>query len=829
MAVHHGEYDPHETIKRRLLILLYYLVIVSVYLILGGVLMWRFESAHERSLNELRMQYTTSIKLTDEIMHELEAQGLCSFPKEHTLHWTFTGSVFYCLTVITTIGYGVFAPKTLGGRVFTVLYAMLGISVVGLLLSNLAGIMAGLFHSIAMRYRPQDTKHHTRLQTVEEVLTNALDDHERSFSPNLRPNTAGSGSPGLPLDVEPPNIDAESLRHVIMSVCGMKPKHWQDESDGRLLRDIINKYQNPFTGRFTMDAVMRSLGRWYEVREAVPLRISWRKIAVFWTVCAAWVFSWALIFQHVEGWGYFDSVWFSCITLSTIGFGDFTPETMAGRLLCFVFIAPGIGMVAGFITSLTEMFEANRFWALQKAHTRGFITEKFMRAQGIGVTLEVHPPTLIPRDEFYTGGDQGDTDYYELHELHLQESPANNGQNNGWDVRRLDSGMVVNDSFPSSTVVGAGGYSPPTTSSPHSPNAPGPPAARARQQSDSRGGRNVMKAPWPHDQDNAGYSSPDSHRGAALTSSGRGRPRAAANEPARQLPARQDRRYSADTAHVSNSSDDAAPTPPQPPPPPKSQRGGHRPSDADGGVCHPLRQTASITHSFESRRNPKPAAADDPSAVRKRSAGRGVILNPSSPAGSANEYSEEACLLDSFPGPDGGSWKDPYSPVRDNPQHEFYDPFSGKGRAIKASPLDPDLHATLGPRRPSAPRTLSRYKFPVSGGTSRGVEPQVVQTVMDSIRAPQQQAPETLDGGHMSGSQILRDQQPQQQQQQPQHRTYPAAPHPPHNRPSHFDNRYPAADDPPLRYDQRPPRQVSSILHAREQEHAAVKNIMDNL
>jgi len=43
--------------------------------------------------------------------------------------WTFSGAVFYTLTLITTIGYGAFAPSTIAGRVLTVVLGLTGIIV----------------------------------------------------------------------------------------------------------------------------------------------------------------------------------------------------------------------------------------------------------------------------------------------------------------------------------------------------------------------------------------------------------------------------------------------------------------------------------------------------------------------------------------------------------------------------------------------------------------------------------------------------------------------------------------------------------------------------
>ena len=50
-------------------------------------------------------------------------------------HWTYIGSLYYTFTIVTTIGYGNFAPHTTGGRVVTLVAAFIGIPSFAMLLS----------------------------------------------------------------------------------------------------------------------------------------------------------------------------------------------------------------------------------------------------------------------------------------------------------------------------------------------------------------------------------------------------------------------------------------------------------------------------------------------------------------------------------------------------------------------------------------------------------------------------------------------------------------------------------------------------------------------
>lgn len=48
-------------------------------------------------------------------------------PDDDNLNWTFMGSLYFCMTVITTIGYGSYTPITKGGKCFLMIYALVGI------------------------------------------------------------------------------------------------------------------------------------------------------------------------------------------------------------------------------------------------------------------------------------------------------------------------------------------------------------------------------------------------------------------------------------------------------------------------------------------------------------------------------------------------------------------------------------------------------------------------------------------------------------------------------------------------------------------------------
>ena len=61
-----------------------------------------------------------------------------------------------------------------------------------------------------------------------------------------------------------------------------------------------------------------------------------------------------LIFSAVEGWELLDAMYFTVITLTTVGYGDFSPQTDLGKIFAIVYILTGLGLIGSFISLLAD-------------------------------------------------------------------------------------------------------------------------------------------------------------------------------------------------------------------------------------------------------------------------------------------------------------------------------------------------------------------------------------------------------------------------------------------------------------------------------------------
>mmetsp|Transcript_4032 Transcript_4032/g.12027 ORF Transcript_4032/g.12027 Transcript_4032/m.12027 type:complete len:276 (+) Transcript_4032:69-896(+) len=122
---------------------------------LGAVIFYAIEGGEERAravafqeqLQQRRelveaalVNDTTARAALDALVSQLDeyANSKQSAPNPDALNWSFGGSLFFVLTIMTTIGYGTFVPYTLAGEVLVVVFGLVGLAVSGACLTVLA-------------------------------------------------------------------------------------------------------------------------------------------------------------------------------------------------------------------------------------------------------------------------------------------------------------------------------------------------------------------------------------------------------------------------------------------------------------------------------------------------------------------------------------------------------------------------------------------------------------------------------------------------------------------------------------------------------------------
>ena len=74
---------------------------------------------------------------------------------------------------------------------------------------------------------------------------------------------------------------------------------------------------------------------------------------LFWSVLLV-LLSGTWFYHQVEGWSWLDAFYFSVITLTTVGYGDFSPQTAVGKIFTIIYIIIGLGILSSFILLLAD-------------------------------------------------------------------------------------------------------------------------------------------------------------------------------------------------------------------------------------------------------------------------------------------------------------------------------------------------------------------------------------------------------------------------------------------------------------------------------------------
>lgn len=73
-----------------------------------------------------------------------------------------------------------------------------------------------------------------------------------------------------------------------------------------------------------------------------------------------------LVFSYLEDWSIVDSLYFSVVTVTTVGFGDLTPDTDGAKLFTVLYIVVGISIIGTYLDLRLKRHSARRASRSQK-------------------------------------------------------------------------------------------------------------------------------------------------------------------------------------------------------------------------------------------------------------------------------------------------------------------------------------------------------------------------------------------------------------------------------------------------------------------------------
>ena len=80
----------------------------------------------------------------------------------------------------------------------------------------------------------------------------------------------------------------------------------------------------------------------------------WKRENVLLSLAISVILTGTFVYHFIEGWSYLDSLYFTVITLTTVGYGDLSPQTPIGKIFTIFFIFTGLGIILSLIEKLAN-------------------------------------------------------------------------------------------------------------------------------------------------------------------------------------------------------------------------------------------------------------------------------------------------------------------------------------------------------------------------------------------------------------------------------------------------------------------------------------------
>ncbi|XP_018564691.1 uncharacterized protein LOC108906033 [Anoplophora glabripennis] len=254
------------------------------------------------------------LRIFEEELHTAHEAGMTSYSGQRS--WSFLNGVVYALTVITTIGYGHLFPKTITGRALTIVYALIGIPLFLIALTDFGKLFTRgikfLWSFVRRLYYTGSCKKVRKTAHMNEIFKGAQLMYE--IATFRRPSV---------YDAEnvPPQFPHPAVATPIGSIEGVA------DTDTPTTPALSN----------------------FEIDDEFNLPIT---VALF--ILISYIFIGALIYCAWEGWNFFASFYFVFISMSTIGFGDYVPTHPICMIVSIVYLVFGLALMTMCINVVQE-------------------------------------------------------------------------------------------------------------------------------------------------------------------------------------------------------------------------------------------------------------------------------------------------------------------------------------------------------------------------------------------------------------------------------------------------------------------------------------------
>ncbi|CRL08506.1 CLUMA_CG021285, isoform B [Clunio marinus] len=266
-------------------------------------------SSHNLREEDWKSMARTRLRKFEEELQSAIESGMKSYSGHRT--WNFVNGVLYCLDLSTTIGYGHISPVTVEGRIFTMVYAIIGIPVFLILLADFGKLFTRVIKFVWVFVRRlyytgscRKVRKTVPTQDVMRGLNVMYDFMRRPSLAFMDPSVMANLQQQHPLDPTSPSLSIP------------KP----NESP---MTPLPENLQN------------------YEIDDEFNLPIS---VAII--MLLTYMLFGAAIYCSWEDWNFFEAFYFVFVSISTIGFGDLVPTHPIYMMASIIYLIFGLALTS---------------------------------------------------------------------------------------------------------------------------------------------------------------------------------------------------------------------------------------------------------------------------------------------------------------------------------------------------------------------------------------------------------------------------------------------------------------------------------------------------
>uniref|UniRef100_A0A3B4F4U3 Potassium two pore domain channel subfamily K member 18 n=1 Tax=Pundamilia nyererei TaxID=303518 RepID=A0A3B4F4U3_9CICH len=345
------------------------------YAALGALIFQHIEGHTPSAVQEEYHKFLCQmVETVQNLTGERSQNSVCSRSNRPD-RWDFFGSMFFCCTVFTTVGYGEIYPVTLPGKVACVFYAMVGIPLMLLVILDVGDFLAMVMSRAYIHA-------HTLSKNLFSRTWSPWKTEERDSSRQVLEDGTFVFSRDVvirePLDIRQVLRSQADVRHKSIQLQNNKEifeKILARENllrEGPLLRTLscpeLDRLPPPPKGYALWD--FTGLG---DEMETLNVPFVLILFIVFAYICFGGLILpiWETDFKD------FDPYYFCFITLTTIGFGDIIPKHPNFFMLTSLFIIVGMAIMSmAFKLSQTRIVSCYRQCFIKNSHQSKIHTDK---------------------------------------------------------------------------------------------------------------------------------------------------------------------------------------------------------------------------------------------------------------------------------------------------------------------------------------------------------------------------------------------------------------------------------------------------------------------